>query len=97
MKGTTNAQRGAADVVQNTSKVEILGASLQNATDSQPGVMSAADHQKLTNAVSGVSEAKTSASTALTTAQGKQDKITVSASEPTASQGADGDLWAVYE
>ena len=47
MKGVTNATKGPADVVQNTSKVQILDTDLQVATDSQPGIMSAADHATL--------------------------------------------------
>lgn len=49
MKGSTNATRGPSDVAQNTSGVKIFDTSLQNATDSQPGIMSAADHKTLTD------------------------------------------------
>ena len=62
MKGSTNATRGSADVVQNTSGVSVLDVALQNSTDSQPGLMSAADHSTLT--------------TLKTTVAGKQDKLT---------------------
>lgn len=55
MKGTTNAVRGASDVVQNTSGITILDKSIQNATDSQPGIMSSADHQLLSTTVAGMS------------------------------------------
>ena len=44
MKGITNATKGAADVVQDATKVSVLGVDLQEATDSQPGLMSKADH-----------------------------------------------------
>ncbi len=47
MKGITNATSKATEVVQNTSKIEIGGTSLQVASDSQPGIMSAADHTTL--------------------------------------------------
>ena len=47
MKGITNAMKGAADVVQDDTKVSILGVDLQEATDSQPGLMSKADHATL--------------------------------------------------
>lgn len=83
MKGSTNAMRGSADVVQNKSSISILDTIIQNSTDSQPGLMSAADHVTLSTTVSQMST--------------KQDAITVSTSEPTSSQGSDGDLWAVYE
>lgn len=48
MKGSTNATRGPSDVVQNTSGVSVLDVNLQNSTDSQPGLMSAADHSQMT-------------------------------------------------
>lgn len=48
MKGSTNAMRGSADVVQSTSSISILDTTIQNSTDSQPGLMSAADHQQMT-------------------------------------------------
>ena len=47
MKGITNATKGAADVVQDATKVSVLGANIQEATDSQPGLMSKADHAVL--------------------------------------------------
>lgn len=47
MKGITNATKGAADVAQTTSKVEVLGATIQTSTDSQIGLMSAADHKRI--------------------------------------------------
>lgn len=47
MKGITNAMKGAADVVQDDTKVSVLGVNLQEATDSQPGLMSKADHSIL--------------------------------------------------
>ena len=48
MKGSTNAMRGSADVVQSKSSISILDTTIQNSTDSQPGLMSAADHQQMT-------------------------------------------------
>ena len=90
MKGSTNAMRGSADVVQNTSSISILDTTIQNSTDSQPGLMSAADHQQMTADHATLSTTVSQMST-------KQDAITVSTSEPTSSQGSDGDLWAVYE
>lgn len=47
MKGITNATKGAADVVQDATKVSVLGVDLQEATDSQSGLMSKADHMIL--------------------------------------------------
>mgnify|MGYP004655169319 FL=1 len=47
MKGITNATKGTADVAQTTAKVEILGATIQTSTDSQIGLMSAADHKRI--------------------------------------------------
>lgn len=47
MKGITNATKGAADVAQTTAKVEVLGATIQTSTDSQIGLMSAADHKRI--------------------------------------------------
>ena len=47
MKGITNATKGAADVVQDATKASVLGANIQEATDSQPGLISKADHTVL--------------------------------------------------
>lgn len=47
MKGITNATKGTADVAQTNAKVEILGATIQISTDSQIGLMSAADHKRI--------------------------------------------------
>lgn len=47
MKGITNATKGAADVVQDATKASVLGANIQEATDSQPGLVSKADHTVL--------------------------------------------------
>lgn len=47
MKGITNATKGTADVAQTTAKVKILGATIQTSTDSQIGLMSAADHRRI--------------------------------------------------
>lgn len=84
MKGSTNATRGAADIVQNTSKIAVLDQDLQVATDSQPGIMSAADHATLSTTVSRVS-----------TLEGKS-AILSGTSEPAASQGKDGDIYILY-
>lgn len=75
MKGSTNAMRGSADVVQSTSSISILDTTIQNSTDSQPGLMSAADHQQMTADHATLSTTVSQIST-------KQDKLTFD-SEPT--------------
>lgn len=72
MKGSTNATRGAADVVQNTSKIAVLDQDLQVATDSQPGIMSAADHATLSTTVTRMSTCEGDISSLKS---GKQDAI----------------------
>lgn len=54
------------------------------------------DTQMKANATA-ASTAQTKAEEAKATAESKQKAITVSTAEPTSSDGADGDLWAVYE
>ena len=89
MKGITNATKGAADVVQDDTKVSVLSVDLQEATDSQPGLMSKASHKILSTTVTRVGtcegdisalqtgKADTSTVTTLqTTVAGKQDKLT---------------------
>ncbi len=72
MKGITNATSKATEVVQNTSKIEIGGTSLQVASDSQPGIMSAADHTTLSTTASRVGTCETDVANAVSQAQAAQ-------------------------
>lgn len=76
MKGSTNATRGSSDVVQNTSGVSVLDVNLQNSTDSQPGLMSAADHSQMTTDHNTLSTTVSRVATCETNISGKQDKLT---------------------
>ena len=76
MKGSTNAMRGSADVVQSTSAIKILDATLQNSTDSQPGLMSAADHQQMTTDHATLSTTVSRVSTCESNIAGKHDLLT---------------------
>lgn len=56
MKGMTNATRGSADVVQDSSKIQVLDTTLQTATDAQAGIMSAADHATLSTTATRIAD-----------------------------------------
>lgn len=76
MKGITNATKGAADVVQDDTKVSVLGVNLQEATDSQSGLMSKADHSTLSTTATRVGTCENDISALQATVTGKQDKLT---------------------
>ena len=82
MKGITNATKGAADVAQTTSKVEVLGATIQTSTDSQIGLMSAADHKR-------IGTCETNIATCNTNIAAKQSKV-LSATSVSVSSWATG-------
>lgn len=88
MKGITNATKGAADVAQTTAKVEVLGATIQTSTDSQIGLMSAADHKR-------IGTCETNIATCNTNIAAKQSKI-LSATNVNVSTWATDDLYSDF-
>ncbi|MGN0137069.1 MAG: hypothetical protein ACI381_00440 [Candidatus Methanomethylophilaceae archaeon] len=97
MKGSTNAMRGSADVVQSKSSISILDTTIQNSTDSQPGLMSAADHQQMTADHATLSTTVSRVSTCESDIAGKQNKLTFDAvpTEGSSNPVTSGGIYAV--
>ena len=91
MKGITNATKGAADVVQDATKVSVLGVDLQEATDSQSGLMSKADHSTLSTTATRVGTCEGEISTLKSL-----PAIYSGSSEPSSTLGKNGDIYIKF-
>ena len=87
--------------IDSTNKISADVLEITEATQSAAGLMPAADKKKLDGIMLSDELTETGANVVpaniiYKAIDKKQDKITVSTSEPTSSDGADGDVWMIY-